>query len=195
MTQIRPLLDAVDLKALAILMQRGRTAWSELAGALGMSPPAAAERVKRLEERGAIRGFSADVNHKSIGLDVLAFVKVTLVASDPPDDFVQWVEQSRWVKECHHVAGDCDYLLKLYCTDTGTLEAVLTKELRRVRCVMNTCTTIVFSTVKDTSVLPIEPCVESETLGEASNPKPNSQMSRRKRILRPTHRVGTPTSI
>lgn len=155
MPQMFPPLDSVDLKALTVLMQRGRIAWSELAGALGMSPPAAAERVKRLEERGTIKGFVADVDPKALGLDLVAFVRVGLVASEPPDDFVQWAKMSRWVQECHHVAGDCDYLLKLHCPNTSALESVLTQEIRCISCVSNTNTTIVFSTVKKTPALPI----------------------------------------
>ncbi|HEX5699004.1 MAG TPA: winged helix-turn-helix transcriptional regulator, partial [Rubrobacter sp.] len=67
-----------DLQTLRRLMRDGRITWAELAQLLGLSAPAAADRVRRLEERGVIRGYEALVDPEAVGLGVTAFVAVTL---------------------------------------------------------------------------------------------------------------------
>jgi Lrp/AsnC family leucine-responsive transcriptional regulator len=75
------MLDALDLKVLRHLMAQARMTWAELAAQLGLSPPAAADRVRKLEERGVIQGYAARVNPQSLGYDLTAFVAVTLTHS------------------------------------------------------------------------------------------------------------------
>ena len=143
-------LDRVDIKILSALLQQGRMTWSELAGQLGLSAPATADRVKRLEERGMIEGYSARLNAEALGLDLTAFISVTLEQPRHRDGFLAWVQSCAETLECHHITGDDDYLLKVRCRNTKALEALISDHLKAVEGIARTRTLIVLSTVKET---------------------------------------------
>jgi Lrp/AsnC family leucine-responsive transcriptional regulator len=148
-------MDAMDMKAVAHLQAAGRESWTRLGETLGVTGPAAAERVRRLEERGVIRGYAALLDPEAVGARLTAFVAVTLEHPKYRRAFLRRVETLAEVQECHHVAGDDDYLLKVRCSGTGHLDRVLSDELKGVPGVLRTRTTIVLGTVKETTVLPL----------------------------------------
>jgi Lrp/AsnC family transcriptional regulator, leucine-responsive regulatory protein len=148
-------MDAIDRKTVAHLQTAGRESWTRLGETLGVTGPAAAERVRRLEERGVIRGYAALLDPEAVGARLTAFVAVTLEHPKHRRAFLKCVESLAEVQECHHVAGDDDYLLKVRCSDTGHLDRVLSEELKGIPGVMRTRTTIVLGTVKETTVLPL----------------------------------------
>jgi Lrp/AsnC family leucine-responsive transcriptional regulator len=148
-------MDAMDRKAVAHLQGAGRESWTRLAELLGVTGPAAAERVRRLEERGVIRGYAALLDPEAVGASLTAFVAVTLRRPKHRRAFLKRVAALAEVQECHHVAGDDDYLLKVRCSSTGHLDRVLSDELKGVPGVLRTRTTIVLGTVKETTVLPM----------------------------------------
>ncbi len=150
------MLSTVDSKALALLMHRGRASWAELAKHLRLSPPAAAERVRKLEERGVIRGYAALVNAEALGYPLTAFVAVTLERSQHRQAFLRRVAGMKEIVECHHVTGDYDYLLKVRTRSTQDLDRVLSDKLKAVAGVARTVTTIVLSTAKESVEVPIE---------------------------------------
>lgn len=150
-------MDALDVKILDHLMGHGRATWAELAEGLGLSGPATADRVRRLEERGVIRGYAALVAPEAIGLPLTAFIAVTL---ERPRDRVVFLERVRAlpeVQECHHVAGEDDYLLKVRCAGPRDLDRVISDELKDAPGVVRTRTAIVLTTEKDTIALPLPP--------------------------------------
>lgn len=151
----------LDYKAIGHLMAHGRASWAELAGILGLSAPAAADRVRRLEERGVIRGYAALVDPEAIGLGITAFVAVSLEKPEHRAAFLDMILRFPEVQECHHVAGEDDYLLKLRCRGTQDLERLVSDELKGLPGVQRTRTTIALSTVKETPVLPLYPDDES----------------------------------
>jgi len=148
-------MDAVDHKLLSVLMEDGRASWAELSEAVGLSAPAVAERVRRLEERGAIRGYAALVNGSQVGAHMTALVAVTLEGPAAREGFLRVVRDTVEIQECHHTAGEDDYLLKVRCGGTGELERLLSDVLKGVVGVSRTRTTVVLSTVKDSTVLPL----------------------------------------
>jgi Lrp/AsnC family leucine-responsive transcriptional regulator len=150
-------MDIQDIQALRLLMREGRSTWSELARLLGLSAPAAADRVRRLEERGVIRGYSAVVDPEAVGLGVTAFVAVTLEKPEHRAGFLGWVDGAPEVQECHHVAGEGDFLLKVRCAAVRDLEAIVSEEIKGLHGVTSTRTTVVLSTRKETPVLPLPP--------------------------------------
>src|SRR5205085_6230291 len=119
------MMDSIDSTALDVLARQGRISWADLAERLGLSPPAAAERVRRLEAQGLIRGFAAVVDPEALGYPLLAFVGVSLEHAKHRAAFLKLVEQLPQVLECHHVAGEEDYLLKVRCRDTRDLERLI----------------------------------------------------------------------
>ncbi|HED04399.1 MAG TPA: Lrp/AsnC family transcriptional regulator [Candidatus Fraserbacteria bacterium] len=142
-------MDAIDLRLLEALQRDGRATYTELAQLVGLSPPSVAERIKKLEEQGVIRSYTAILDAKRLSLDITAFIAVSL--SHPKHDPAFFREISRWgeVLECHHVVGREDYLLKIKVRDTSALEDLIMARLRMLEGVTETRTTIVLSTVKE----------------------------------------------
>lgn len=161
-------MDALDLKALVRLMDNGRATWAELAQHLGLSAPAAAERVHRLEERHVIRGYAALVDPDAVGYSLTAFVAVSLDHPEHRERFLQQVMRLDVVQECHHIAGEDDYLLKVRCHGPRDLEHILTDSLKAIPGVVRTRTTIVLHTEKETTALPIGPTAGGDA--EARDP-------------------------
>ncbi len=146
-------MDAIDLEILMALQRDGRITFADLAQRVGLSPPAVAERIRKLEEKDIIQSYTTILNAKRLKLDITAFISVSVShpRHDPP--FVE--EISRWVEvlECHHVLGADDYLLKVRVRDTAALEDLLMARLRLLEGVTRTRTTIVLSTVKEGSAV------------------------------------------
>jgi len=146
--------DTIDRKVLNRLMTDGRASWAELGAHLGLSAPAAADRVRKLEQRGVIRRFAAVADPTLAGYPVLAFVFVTLLSQSKRKAFLAAVGRNASILECHHVAGDDDYLLKVRCTTMGELDELLSEDLKGRMGVARTRTTVVLGSAKETSALP-----------------------------------------
>jgi Lrp/AsnC family leucine-responsive transcriptional regulator len=147
-------MDALDWKALALLAARGRLSWAELAEALGLSAPAAADRVKRLEEQGIVRGYEARVDPKAVGDGLTAFIAVNVARPRDRAELARRVAETPEILECHHVAGEDDYLLKVRCRGTEDLERLLTDGLKAHDGLVRTRTTVVLSTTKEITTPP-----------------------------------------
>src|SRR6266550_709400 len=108
-------LDATDRRILRILGQDGRASYQAVADEVGLSRPAIMERVKRLEEAGYIRGYRVQLDRGKVGLPVTAFVAVRYGSSDYVGDEprMREMEKHPGVLECHHIAGDDCYILKV----------------------------------------------------------------------------------
>ena len=182
--------DAIDTKALAHLMADGRASWADLGTALGLSAPAAAERVRKLEERGVIRGYAALPDPEAAGFPVLAFVSVTLANQAARGPFLKAVRAHALIQECHHVAGDDDFLLKVRCRGMRDLEPLLAEELKGRLGVARTRTTIVLGTAKETVALPIG---TGEAGGPATAARPRAAR-RDRRTSAPAPRARRPST-
>lgn len=144
-------MDALDTKALALLCQNGRISWADLAQQLNLSAPAAADRIRKLEEHGVIRGYTAMLDAGSLGHRMTAFVGITLGKSKHHKPFLRAVRKFPEILECHRVSGDDDYLLKVIVRDTAHLDTFLSRSLRLLEGVQHTRTTVVLSTLKETT--------------------------------------------
>ena len=153
-------MDDLDQKALRLLMENARMSWAELAQSLGLSPPAAADRAHKLQELGVIRGYAALVNSEAVGYPLVAFVSVLLGDQRKRATFLNGIRKLDEVLECHHVAGDDDYLLKIYCRGTRDLNRILVEELKGKLGVGRTRTTIVLETSKESVRIPIADVAE-----------------------------------
>src|SRR5947207_12749436 len=152
-------LDAVDRKILRIRGTDGRASYQAIADEVGLSRPAVMERVKRLEESGHIAGYHARVDRARAGFPVTAFVAVRYTNSDYVGDEprMREMEKHPGVLECHHVAGDDCYILKVAASDLEGVQAIL-RDLRGPNAQMNTRTTIVLSTLfEKQGFIPTEP--------------------------------------
>jgi Lrp/AsnC family leucine-responsive transcriptional regulator len=146
--------DEVDRKILQKLQQQGRVTWSELGTLLGLSAPAAADRVRRLEERGFITGYAAILEPEKL-CGITAFISVILERPEHRNAFTDTVQRLDQIQECHHTAGSEDYLLKVRCHTMRELEQLVSEVLKGMAGVIKTRTTVVMSTVKETGSLPL----------------------------------------
>lgn len=144
-------LDFIDVKILEILQQDGRASHSAVAEAVGLSQPSVHERVKKLEQRGVIRGYAALVDPEALGLDVLAFVAVRL-GDYKPDDIASAVANIPEVVEAHHIAGDECFIVKVRCRTNKDLQDIL-QRIWAAGPVTGSKTTIAFATFKETTAL------------------------------------------
>src|SRR5689334_24552248 len=97
--------QSLDMKALKLLMRNGRATWAELGELLGLSAPSAADRVRKLEQRGVIRGYAALVDPALVGHPLTAYVSVSLASHRNRAVFLRAISKLDQVAECHHVAG------------------------------------------------------------------------------------------
>src|SRR5271155_4657531 len=98
-------MDATDLKAIAALQQHGRASWATLGNTLGMTGPAAAERVHKLEADGVIRGYTALIDPNAVGATLTAFIAVSLDRPAGRAQFLRRIARLPEIQECHHIAG------------------------------------------------------------------------------------------
>lgn len=146
-------MDAIDYRILERLQGNGRTTQLELSREVGLSQPAVAERIRKLEERGVILGYNARVDPAALGKDICAFVDVTIEHPKYFEAFTRKVLAMPEVLECHRVAGAASYLLKVRTENTRTLDTLLVQALRTIPGVNHTHTTIVLATVKEDTVV------------------------------------------
>ena len=155
-------LDEIDLKLLSLLQEDGRMSQHDLAEAVGLSSPATGERLRKLEERGVIRGFTAILDPKLLGRDVTAFIAVGIDGSKFYPEFVERAREHAEILECHAVTGQGSHLIKIRTRDTSTLERLLA-EIQSWPGVHWTQTSIVLSSLKESTRLtvPVEVTADS----------------------------------
>ena len=143
-----PALDHTSRRILQLLAADGRASYQAVADEIGLSRPAVMERVKRLEEAGFIRGYHARLDRPKSGYPITAFVAIRYSVTDNAGDEprVQALADNPHVLECHHVAGDDCYVLKVAAPSIESLEGVL-REIKRPGQPVSTRTTIVLSTL------------------------------------------------
>jgi len=137
-------MEETNRKILALLAGDGRMSFTELARQTGLSVSAVQQRVRRLEERGVIRGYSAIIDPRAAGLPLTAFVSIKPFDPAAADDAPVHMAKLRAIEACHSVAGDENYILKVRVASPAALEDLL-QEIRAAASV-STRTTIVLST-------------------------------------------------
>jgi Lrp/AsnC family leucine-responsive transcriptional regulator len=137
-------LEPIDQAIARELSADGRCSFTDLAERVGLSVSAVHQRVRRLEQRGVIRGYSAQLNAEVIGLPLTAFISLTPIDPAAPDDYPQRISHIREIEACYSVAGDESYILLVRVASPAALEDLL----RRVReaAKVSTRTTVVLST-------------------------------------------------
>jgi Lrp/AsnC family transcriptional regulator, leucine-responsive regulatory protein len=136
--------ESINRKILSLLAADGRLSFTELARQTGLSVSAVQQRVRRLEERGVICGYSARIDPGSAGLPLTAFVSITPFDPAAPDDAPDRLAHLTAIEACHSVAGEESYILKVRVANPAALEDLL-QQIRAAASV-STRTTIVLST-------------------------------------------------
>ena len=117
-------LDGTDRKILQALQQEGRLSFSELGRRVGLSSPAATERVRKLEDAGIITGYCARVNAEVLGLPLKAFIQLTTT----PDRYPQAIAEMEALPEIlrgYHVTGNCSFVIEAIASSMSHLEEII----------------------------------------------------------------------
>ncbi len=138
------MLEELDARIAAVLAADGRCSYTDLAEKVGLSVSAVHQRVRRLEKRGVIRGYTAQIDSEQIGLPLTAFVSLTPIDPAAPDDYPQRLAQMPEIEACHSVAGVESYIVKVRVQSPAALEGLLSRI--RGTAGMSTRTTVVLST-------------------------------------------------
>jgi Lrp/AsnC family leucine-responsive transcriptional regulator len=147
------MIDDIDRKLLNILQEYARISNAELARRVGMAPSGILERVKKLEERGLIRGYQARLDSKKLGSGLVAFA---FVKSDERVGGIESAESLAAipeVQEVHHIAGEDCYLIKIRVADVEALGKLLREKVGVIPAIRSTRTTIVMETVKESATV------------------------------------------
>ena len=130
---VRARLDKIDHRILRDLQANGRITNVELARRVGISAPPCLRRVRALEKAGYVRGYHADLDAKALGYNVTVFAQVGLSSQAEPDleAFESLVAQWPEVRECHMLAGETDFLLKIVARDWDAYQTFLTSRLTK----------------------------------------------------------------
>ncbi|XVV06950.1 Lrp/AsnC family transcriptional regulator [Actinosynnema sp. CA-248983] len=137
-------LEPIDRAILRELAADGRCSFTDLAERVGLSVSAVHQRVRRLEQRGVVRGYAARLDGDEIGLPLTAFISLTPIDPAAPDDYPKRLEHLAQIEACYSVAGDASYVLRVRVASPTALEELL-RQIREVANV-STRTTVVLST-------------------------------------------------
>lgn len=149
------MIDDIDATILDLLQENARISQADVARVVGLAPSAVLERIRKLESRGTIRGYTALVDPHALDQSMLAFVAVRSEASPGDDSVADALSKCPEVLELHHVAGEDCYLLKVRARDAEHVGQLLRHRFGRIPGVKSTRTTIVLETVKETPRLPV----------------------------------------
>ena len=148
------MINEIDTQILNIIQKDARISNAEIARQVELAPSAILERVRKLEERGIIRGYATEIDASQIGFGLTAFVFVrTNECGDGTDKLLANIPE---VLEVHDVAGEDCYLLKVRAKNTDDLGKFFREKLKMHPEIVSTRTTVVLQTIKETTALPLE---------------------------------------
>src|SRR4029078_12259393 len=154
-------IDDIDAGILDLLQDNARITQAEISRAVGLAPSAVLERLRKLETRGAIRGYATLIDPHVVQQPMLAFVAVKREQGPGDDSVARALAACPEVLEVHHVAGDDCYLLKVRARDAEHIGHLLRHRFGPIPGVRSTRTTIVLETVKETPRIPLPERAES----------------------------------
>ena len=137
-------LDAIDRQVVAALQADAKISLKSVGEQVGLTAPAVMERVRKLENAGIITGYHACVDARAMGLDIAAFIGVSVYDPARLSDIEDWVEAMPQIMECHHVTGGHTLLLKVKVKNTNSLERLISR-VRSLEGVEGTHTMVVLS--------------------------------------------------
>ena len=151
-------LDKIDKKILQNLQQDGRMTNVELAKVVGISAPPCLRRVRALEEAGFIKSYHAQIDPSILGFSVTVFAMVRLESQAEKDleAFEKAMIDLPMVRECHMLAGDVDFILKVVAKDWDSYQEFLTEKLTTAPNVTSVKSSLGIRSAKDEPGVPID---------------------------------------
>jgi Lrp/AsnC family leucine-responsive transcriptional regulator len=148
-------LDKADRHILRLLQTSGRMTNADIAREVKLSPPSTLQRIRKLEQKGYIKGYTTLLDLEKLGYQIAVFAQVSLSLhqDEPIENFVDAVTAIPEVLECYHVSGEYDFLLKVVAKDMADYERVVREQLSRIRSVAKVHSCFVLRNNKLTSPL------------------------------------------
>ncbi len=147
-------IDNIDIQIINLLQDNARIKRNAIAEKVGLTIPAVSERLKKIEERGLIKQYTAIIDSKSAGYDVTAFIFVFMESSKYYDTFTKKADAESEILECHSITGEGSHLLKVVTKDTSSLEKILSK-IQAWPGVTGTKTNVVLTALKEVQTIQI----------------------------------------
>jgi Lrp/AsnC family leucine-responsive transcriptional regulator len=141
-------MDNIDIKILRILQHNARISASDISSNVNLSLSSVGERIKKLENSGIIKQYTTIIDGLSLGKELTALMYVRLEQPQFTEGFIKFIDKEDEILECHYIAGEYDYIIKIITKNTFALEKLLTKIKGRAG-VVKTNTNIVLSTIKN----------------------------------------------
>lgn len=142
-------MDNLDYKILDLLKKNARIQISEISKSIKLSIPAVSERIRKLDEAGIIEKYTIKINREKTNSSLLAFIFVNIDKPEHIAGFRSSIIKFSSVLECHHLAGEYDYMLKVALSDTKALEEFISNKLKKITGVQKTNTIISLSSIKE----------------------------------------------
>jgi Lrp/AsnC family leucine-responsive transcriptional regulator len=150
------MMDAIDLAILKELQENGRESLSEIGGKINLSVSAVGERIKKLERSGVINQYTTIISGKHFNKELTALMFISLESPRFIDNFLKFVNGENDILECHYIAGNYDYMIKIVTNNPESLEKILNK-VKSVPGIIKTYTNVVLKTTKNNySICPSE---------------------------------------
>jgi Lrp/AsnC family leucine-responsive transcriptional regulator len=165
-------LDSIDRHILAVLQENCKLPLVKIGERVGLSAPSVNERIRKLEESGVIRGYTALLDAGKLGKDITAFIGVFIDHPNAISQFERAIDKFEAVQECHHVTGQHTFLLKVKAGNTSGLEKLISK-IRSIDGVARTETSVVLSTYTEGLWLDVGTPEEGEEEGPTKGHKGN----------------------
>lgn len=148
-------IDDIDVKILELLQDQGRIKRNQIAENVGLSVPSVSERMRKLEDKGIIKGFHAVLEPKALSYDVGAFIRVNVDGSNNYPAFLEKCTENVEILETHSITGEGSHILKIRTKNTAGLENLLA-QIQTWPGVKGTMTSIVLSTYKESRKIAVE---------------------------------------
>ena len=150
-------IDNIDRKILRMLQENSKITNSYLSKQIGLSPAPTLERVRKLEKKGIISGYHAQLNLSKIGLGVSTFVLVSLKEHNKKNIniFLDKINKVTNVIECHHITGTGDFILKVVSENIASYQKLMLDKISEIEATDSLQSMVILSTFKDTKVMPL----------------------------------------
>jgi len=150
-------MDNIDRKILRMLQENSKITNSYLSKQIGLSPAPTLERVRKLEKKGIISGYHAQLNLSKIGLGVSTFVLVSLKEHNKKNIniFLDKINKVNNVIECHHITGTGDFILKVVSENIASYQKLMLDKVSEIEATDSLQSMVILSTFKDNKVMPL----------------------------------------
>lgn len=149
-------MDSLDIKILKLLQKNARITASEISSKINLSVPAVSDRLRKLDASGVIEKYTIIINAKKLNRNITVIMFISLESPKYINKFLEAIDKEDEIIECHYLAGDYDYALKIITENTETLEKIINK-IKSMNGIIKTKTTVTLSTIKNNySIMPTE---------------------------------------